>query len=70
MIQIIGLIVAVYAAIRLVQVPIEFTSGKDHWTPMIARFIVVAALSGCGLMLLVILTAMLLMSGADMGSLR
>lgn len=70
MIQIIGLIIAVYAGIRLIQVPIEFTRGQDGWTPMIARFIVVTALSACGLLALAILTAMLLLSGAGAGSLR
>jgi hypothetical protein len=31
MLQIIGLIVAVYAIARLIQVPVEMTAGKEDW---------------------------------------
>lgn len=31
MLQVIGLIVAVYAMVRVIQVPIEMTAGREEW---------------------------------------
>jgi len=67
MLQIIGLIVAVYAMIRLVQVPIEMSAGKEDWlgTPFKLRFFILAGASGLGLFAIGILTLMLLASGSN-----
>lgn len=67
MLQVIGLIVAVYAMIRVVQVPIEMTATKEEWLgmPFKVRFIILTAISVCGLFLLGILTIILLLSGAS-----
>lgn len=67
MVQTIGLIIAVYAVARLVQVPIEFTRGQEKWfgMPLFARFVAVAAISGLTVIVLVVLTLVLLASGID-----
>lgn len=67
MLQIIGLIVAVYAAARLAQVPVEMTARKEEWlgTPFALRFWYVAVVSLAGLFLLIVLTLFLLTAGAD-----
>lgn len=68
MLQVIGLIVAVYAMVRVVQVPIEMTSTKEEWLglPFTVRFFILAGISAAGLLVLGILTLMLLASGSDM----
>lgn len=66
MLQIIGLIVAVYAIVRVIQVPIEMTATKDEWLglPFKTRFFILAGISGAGLMALAFLTLLLLVSGS------
>ena len=66
MLQLIGLIVAVYAMVRVVQVPIEMTATKDEWLglPFKTRFFILAGVSAFGLFCLGILTILLLGSGA------
>lgn len=66
MLQIIGLIVAVYAMVRVIQVPIEMTATKDEWLglPFKVRFFILAGISGAGLMALGFLTLLLLASGS------
>ncbi len=68
MLQIIGLIIAVYAMVRLIQVPIEMSAVKDVWLgmPFLVRFLILAAVSGFGFLVLGVLTLLLLTSGADM----
>ena len=66
MLQIIGLIVAVYAICRLALVAFEMTEGTSGvWKglPFMTRFIIVAVISGIGVLTLVVLTACLLLSG-------
>ena len=67
MIQTIGLIIAVYAIIRLIQVPVEMTGRHDMWTklPFNARLGCVFGLSVIGVLVLTVLTLMLLFSGAE-----
>ena len=67
MLQVIGLIVAVYAMIRVVQVPIEMTATKEEWlgVPFKVRFFVLSAISLAGLMALGLLTLILLFSGSS-----
>ncbi len=67
MLQVIGLIVAVYAMVRVVQVPIEMTATKEEWLglPFKVRFFILAGVSAGGLLVLGILTLVLLASGAD-----
>lgn len=66
MLQIIGLIVAVYAMVRVIQVPIEMTATKDEWLglPFKTRFFILAGISGAGLIALGFLTLLLLVSGS------
>lgn len=74
MIQIIGLIIAVYAIMRLIQVPFEIMrdgdsrSAGEKWSglPFLIRFIVVASASWLGILVLLILTLLLLVSGTDL----
>lgn len=67
MLQVIGLIVAVYAIVRVLQVPIEMTATKEIWLgmPFMVRFIILTAISGGGLLVLGILSLMLLFSGSS-----
>ena len=67
MLQTIGLIVAVYAMVRVVQVPIEMTATKEEWLglPFKVRFFILVGVSAAGLLILGILTLILLASGAD-----
>ena len=67
MLQVIGLIVAVYAMIRVVQVPIEMTATKEEWLglPFKLRFFILSGISGIGLLVLGILTLLLLASGSS-----
>ena len=69
MLQVIGLIVAVYAMVRVVQVPIEMTANREEWLglPFMARFYILAGISALGLLLLGILTLLLLASGSQPG---
>ena len=69
MLQVIGLIIAVYAMVRVVQVPIEMTATKEVWLglPFQVRFFILAGISAGGLFLLLILTLMLLASGSQPG---
>jgi hypothetical protein len=64
--QIIGLIVAVYALVRLAQVPVEMTVGKETWLgfPFQVRFLAVAGASGIGIAILLLLTLALLFQGS------
>ncbi len=66
MLQVIGLIVAVYAMIRVLQVPIEMTATKEEWLgfPFNVRFFILAGISLVGLMVLGLLTLILLASGS------
>lgn len=65
MIQVIGLIIAVYALVRFIQVPIEMTSGHEQWLgiPFLARVIVVAGLSVLGFLAIAVLALILLTAG-------
>ena len=67
MLQVIGLIVAVYAMVRVIQVPIEMTANKEEWLglPFTVRFFILAGVSAGGLLVLGILTLMLLASGSQ-----
>ena len=67
MVQTIGLIVAVYAMARLMQVPIEAATEDGSWfsVPYGMRVSIVAGISLFGIGVLVMLTLALLMSGAD-----
>lgn len=69
MLQVIGLIVAVYAMVRVVQVPIEMTAGREEWLglPFNVRFFILAGVSAAGLLVLGILTLMLLAAGSQPG---
>lgn len=69
MLQVIGLIVAVYAMVRVVQVPIEMTAGREEWLglPFKTRFFILAGISAGGFFLLGILTLLLLASGTGAG---
>jgi len=69
MLQVIGLIVAVYAMVRVVQVPIEMTANREEWLglPFRTRFFILAGISAVGLLLLGILTLLLLASGSQLG---
>jgi len=69
MLQIIGLIVAVYAIARIVQVPLEMTATKDVWLgmPHFARVAIVFGVSVIALAFLLLLTMMLLFVGVDTG---
>ena len=69
MLQVIGLIVAVYAMVRVVQVPIEMTAAREEWLglPFKLRFFILAGISAGGLFLLGILTLLLLASGSQPG---
>lgn len=69
MLQVIGLIVAVYAMVRVIQVPIEMTAGREEWLglPFKIRFFILTGVSAAGLFVLGILTLMLLASGAEPG---
>ncbi|MSQ94418.1 MAG: hypothetical protein EXR98_07665 [Gemmataceae bacterium] len=62
MLKVIGMIVAVYAMIRVIQVPIEMTATKEEWLglPFKIRFFILAGISGLGLLVLGILTLVLL----------
>jgi len=66
MLQVIGLIVAVYAMIRVIQIPIEMTATQDQWLglPFNVRLFILAGISGLGLLILGVLTLMLLFSGS------
>ena len=68
MLQVIGLIVAVYTMIRLVQVPVEMSAAKEDWLgmPFKLRFFILAGASGLGLFAIGILTLLLLASGTSM----
>lgn len=67
MLQIIGLIVAVYAMVRVVQVPIEMTATREEWLgiPFKVRFFILSGISLAGLMALGLLTLLLLLSGTS-----
>ncbi|WP_020470881.1 hypothetical protein [Zavarzinella formosa] len=67
MFQVIGLIIAVYAMIRMIQIPIEMTAGREDWLgmPFKIRFFIIAGVSGMGLLVLGILTILLLVTGAS-----
>lgn len=67
MIPIIGLIVAVYAVVRLLQAPIEMSAGKEDWfgTPFQARFLVLTGLSVMGMMAILFLSLLLLVSNTS-----
>jgi hypothetical protein len=71
MLQIIGFIVAVYAICRLAQVAFELTNsnGDRLWNglPFSTRFIVVASISGVGILILGALSMCLLFHGAGPG---
>ncbi len=68
MIQTIGLIIAVYALARMVQVPVEMTGAKETFLamPLWSRVAFVAGVSAVALVVLLILTLMLLFSGAEL----
>lgn len=62
MLQTIGLIVAVYAMARIVQVPLEMTATREVWMgmPHFARVAIVFGVSMAALAILFILTILLL----------
>lgn len=64
MIQTIGLIVAVYAIVRLLQVPFEHASYEVKWLglPFAHRSFLVGFFSAIGLVLLGLLTLVLLLA--------
>ena len=64
MIQIIGLIIAVYAMVRVIQIPIEMTSTKEEYLGLSfkIRLLILTGLSVICLLSLVILTLILLFS--------
>jgi hypothetical protein len=64
--QIIGLIIAVYAIFRLIQVPIEMTATREEVfkVPYLIRLAAIAGISLFGVMALGVLTLMLLLSGS------
>lgn len=66
MLQIIGLIVAIYAMARIVQIPLEMTARHDDFmgVPFMTRFFVVAGISVLALGFLGLLTLALLFSGS------
>lgn len=68
MLQIVGLIVAAYALCRLAQVPFEMSGAKEEWlgAPLMVRWIIVATVSGLGILAIAALTLMLLASGVDL----
>ncbi len=72
MLQIIGLIVAVYAMVRLIQVPIEMTGAKEELIGLTfkVRFFIVAAMSAFGFLILGILTLILLLAPSNPFSLK
>lgn len=62
MVQLIGLIIAAYALVRLVQVVFELSDGYGPWKgiPFLVRFICVCAMSALGIMVIGVLAMMLL----------
>lgn len=62
MLQLVGLIVAVYTVVRLVQVPIEHSQAH-------AKIALLSVLSALGVAVIALLTAGLLLSGADLSTL-
>lgn len=67
MLQIIGLIVVIYAMARMVHIPIEMSGSKEVWLglPFLVRFFILAGISAFAFLVLGILTLMLLVSGVD-----
>lgn len=62
MLQLVGLIVAVYTVVRLVQIPIEHSKLEK-------KALLLFLLSGVGVVAIGLLTIGLLLSGADMATL-
>ena len=62
MLQLVGLIVAVYTVVRLLQVPIEHSQAH-------AKTALLSILSGLGVLVIGFLTLGLLFSGADLSTL-
>ena len=62
MIQIIGLIIAAYAMVRVIQIPIEMTATKEEYLGLSfkIRLLILTVLSVICLLILGILTLMLL----------
>jgi hypothetical protein len=67
MIQVIGLIIAVYAITRLIQVPLELFTSSDALPalPVVVRLSIVAGISIIGLLFLGLLTLLLLFCNVD-----
>lgn len=67
MIQLIGLIIATYALVRLIQVPVESRDARAIWPSLSpwARFGWIAFFSLGGVVMLSLLTLLLLMSGYE-----
>jgi hypothetical protein len=68
MIQVIGLLIAVYAMARMIQVPIEMTGAKETYLglPLWGRLAIVAGVSIAAVVVLGVLTLMLLFTGVDL----
>jgi hypothetical protein len=66
MIPNIGLIVAMYAICRLVQVPIEATARQEKWLglPLLPRWVALATVSVVGIMVIGLLALVLLIGSA------
>lgn len=70
MITIIGLIIAIYAIARLVQVPIEAAMNQEKWfgMPVLPRWCAIAGVSVVAVVILAILTVMLLVKDGAFSS--
>ena len=71
MLQTIGLIIAVYTMVRVIQIPLEMTATKEQFFGMSfkIRLLILTIVSAISLLILGILTVFLLVKDVDSASL-